>query len=185
MSPPGSTPPACCSSRSPRRTRSSILEQNYQYDLISPENILNKSVGQRVTFTQLRRAAASRYTQTGMLLNPPKNGGTVIKTDDGKLVLNPSGQVSLEKMPEGLHPKPTLNWLLDSDKAGEQNAEISYITDGIGWKADYVALVNKDDTALDLAGWVTLNNQSGATYKDAKLTLMAGDVRRSAAAARS
>jgi hypothetical protein len=81
-------------------------------------------------------------------------------------------------MPEGLHPKPTLNWLMNSSKAGEQQAEISYITEGIGWKADYVALVNADDTALDLAGWVTLNNQSGASYSDAKLTLMAGDVRR-------
>jgi hypothetical protein len=81
-------------------------------------------------------------------------------------------------MPEGLHPKPTLNWLLQSDRAGDQDAQISYITNGIGWNADYVALVNKDDTALDLTGWVTLNNSSGATYNDAKLTLMAGDVRR-------
>lgn len=154
-----------------------ILEQNYQYDLISPENILNKSVGQRVTFTRFDQSGQS-HTSGGVLLNPPKNGGAVIKADDGNLVLNPSGQVSVEKMPEGLHPKPTLNWLIRSDKDGSQDAEISYLTDGIGWKADYVALVNKDDTALDLSGWVTLNNQSGATYTDAKLTLMAGDVRR-------
>jgi len=117
-------------------------------------------------------------TDGGVLVNPPKNGGTVVKADDGKLILNPVGQISLEKMPEGLHPKPTLNWLLECDRAGEQQAEISYMTDGIGWKADYVALVNKDDTALDLSGWVTLNNESGATYENAKLTLMAGDVRR-------
>jgi len=93
-------------------------------------------------------------------------------------VLNPSGQISLEKMPEGLHPKPTLNWLLECDRAGEQQAEISYMTDGIGWKADYVALVNADDSALDLSGWVTLTNNSGKTYKDASLKLMAGDVHR-------
>lgn len=155
----------------------SILEQNYQYDLISPNNILNKSVGQRVIFTSFDANGAMR-TQSGVILNPTSNGGLVIKTDDGKLILNPQGQVSLEKMPEGLHPKPTLNWMLRSDRDGEQTSEISYITDGIGWKADYVVLVNKDDTALDLNGWVTLNNQSGATYRDAKLTLMAGDVRR-------
>jgi len=154
-----------------------ILEQNYQYDLISPENILNKSVGQRVTFTSFNDQGQP-YTQSGVLLNPPRNGGTVVKTDDGRMVLNPSGQVSLEKMPEGLHPKPTLNWLLQCEKAGEQDAEISYITDGIGWKADYVALVNGPDTALDLSGWVTLNNNSGTTYTNANLTLMAGDVRR-------
>lgn len=155
----------------------SILEQNYQYDLISPDNILNKSVGQRITFTSFNQDGKP-FTQSGVLLAPPANGGVVIKADDGTMVLRPQGQVSLAKMPDGLHPKPTLNWLLDSNKAGSQDAQISYITDGIGWKADYVALVNKDDSALDLTGWVTLNNNSGATYKDAKLTLMAGDVRR-------
>ena len=155
----------------------SILEQNYQYDLISPDNILNKSVGQRVTFTGFD-SNGKPYTQSGVLLNPPSNKGVVIKADNGQMILNPSGQVSLEKMPEGLHPKPTLNWLIRSDSQGEQRAEISYITDGVGWKADYVALVNKNETALDLSGWVTLNNQSGTTYKDARLTLMAGDVRR-------
>ena len=155
----------------------SILEQNYQYDLISPQNILNKSVGQPVTFTNYDANGNMRQS-SGTLLNPPANGGIVVRDEKGTLTLNPVGQVTLTKMPEGLHPKPTLNWLLRSDKEGEQDAEISYITDGIGWKADYVALVNKDDTALDLTGWVTLNNESGATYKDAKLTLMAGDVRR-------
>jgi len=154
-----------------------ILEQNYQYDLISPDNILNKSVGQRVTFTSFD-SNGKPYSQSGVLMAPPANGGVVIKTDDGALVLRPQGQVSIERMPEGLHPKPTLNWLLQSNRAGDQDAQISYITNGIGWNADYVALVNKDDTALDLTGWVTLNNSSGATYNDAKLTLMAGDVRR-------
>lgn len=155
----------------------SILEQNYQFDLISPDNILNKSVGQRITFTSFDREGKP-FTQSGVLLAPPSNGGVVIKADDGTMILRPQGQVSLTKMPDGLHPKPTLNWLLNSSSAGSQEAQISYITDGIGWKADYVALVNKDDTALDLTGWVTLNNNSGATYKEAKLTLMAGDVRR-------
>lgn len=154
-----------------------ILEQNYQYDLISPENILDKSVGQRLTFTRFDSEGRA-HVDTGVLLNPPRNGGTVVKGDDGSIVLNPPGAISLLKMPEGLHPRPTLNWLLSSDRAGEQQAEVSYITDGIGWKADYVALVDKDDASLDLAGWVTLNNQSGATYADARLTLMAGDVRR-------
>ena len=155
----------------------SILEQNYQYDLISPDSILNKSIGQRVTFTGFD-SNGKPYMQAGVLLSSYKNGGLVIKTDDGSLVMNPQGQVSTEKMPEGLRSTPTLNWLLQSDAAGDQQAEISYITNGIGWKADYVALVNKDDTKLDLAGWVSLNNQSGTTYHDAKLTLMAGDVKR-------
>ncbi len=154
-----------------------ILEQNYQYDLISPDNILNKSVGKRATFTRFDSNGRA-YTDSGIILNPVSNGGLVIKTDDGQIVLRPSGQVSLESMPEGLHPRPTLSWMLRSEREGTQDAEISYITQGINWTADYVALVNKDDTRLDLSGWVTLDNKSGTTYKDAKLTLIAGDVRR-------
>jgi hypothetical protein len=153
-----------------------ILEQNYQYDLISPDNILNKSLGHQVTYTQFRDNTSIQAT--GALLSGPANGGVVIKHDNGTIELNPSGTATLDSLPEGLHPKPTLNWLLKSDKSGAQDAQISYITDGLGWKADYVALVNKDDSMLDLTGWVTLNNESGAIYKDAKLTLMAGDVRR-------
>ncbi len=154
-----------------------ILEQNYQYDLIAPENILNKSVGQRITFTRFNERGEP-VTDSGILLNPPKNGGITIRTDAGTIVLNPSGQISLERMPEGLHPRPTLSWLLECDRDGEQEAEISYITEGVNWRADYVALVNQDDSALDLSGWVTLTNESGATYENAKLTLIAGDVRR-------
>ncbi|MDH7601529.1 MAG: DUF4139 domain-containing protein [Armatimonadota bacterium] len=154
-----------------------ILEQNYQYDLISPDNILNKSVGERITFTRFNERGEP-ITDSGILLNPPQNGGITIRTDSGTIVLNPSGQISLQKMPEGLHPRPTLSWLLQCDRDGEQETEISYITDGINWRADYVALVNQDDNALDISGWVTLTNESGASYENAKLTLMAGDVRR-------
>jgi hypothetical protein len=153
-----------------------ILEQNYQYDLVNPSNILNKSLGKEIIYTRYQDSSTSQ--SIGTLMSGPANGGVVIKRQDGKIELSPSGIATLGSMPEGLHPKPTLNWLLKSDKARRQDAQISYITNGIGWKADYVALVNKDDSALDLAGWVTLNNQSGATYKDANLTLMAGDVRR-------
>ncbi len=95
----------------------SILEQNYQYDLISPDNILNKSVGQRLTLTSFD-SNGKPYTQSGVLMAPPANGGVVIKIDDGSMVLRPQGQVSLQQMPAGLHPKPTLNWLLESDSRG-------------------------------------------------------------------
>ncbi len=154
-----------------------ILEQNYQYDLISPENILNKSVGETAEFT-IFDENGQPHTSKGTILNPPKNGGMVIKDEKGNITLYPSGQVSLAKMPEGLKPIPTLNWLIDSTREGVQDCEISYITNGINWKADYVALVSRNDNKLDLAGWVTLTNNSGTTYPDAKLTLMAGDVRR-------
>jgi len=155
-----------------------VLEQNYQFDLITPQNVLKKSVGQPISFTQFDDAGKP-HVQKGVLLNPPgEEDGVVVKGEGGNVVLNPEGQMALQKMPAGLRPRPTLNWLLKSSKAGAQNCEISYITNGINWKADYVALVNKDDSALDLTGWVSLTNNSGATYRDAKLTLMAGDVRR-------
>ena len=80
--------------------------------------------------------------------------------------------------PEGLITKPTLVWKLATEKVGEQLIEVAYQTGGINWQADYNAVLNAKDTALDLGGWVTINNQSGATYKDAKLKLIAGDVRR-------
>lgn len=146
----------------------SILEQNYQYDLINPDNILSKLVGERVWFDD---------NKSGILLNPPANGGLVVRMDDGKLVMNPKIN-SVAKMPDGLHPIPTLNWLLQSNKSGKEQVEISYLANGISWNADYVVLVNKDDTKLDMSGWVTLSNQTGTSFKDAKLTLMAGDVRR-------
>lgn len=155
----------------------SILEQNYKYDLISPESVFRKSVGQRVTFTNYDDSGRP-YSTTGTLLNEANPRQAVIKTDDGKIVLAPSGEISLLELPEGLISKPTLNWLLSTEDAGEHKAELSYITSGLSWNSDYVVLVNKEDTRVDLAGWVTMNNRSGATYTDANLTLMAGDVRR-------
>ena len=85
-----------------------ILEQNYQYDLISPDNILNKATGQRVTITRFDDSGKP-ISQTGTLLAPPANGGVVVRMDDGSVVLDPAGQKSVPKMPVGLHPKPTLN----------------------------------------------------------------------------
>ncbi len=168
-----------------------ILEQNYQYDLIRMETILNNSVGERITFTGFDENGKP-YSQSGILLNPKKilqprdnynqpneqQLETVIQTDDGQIVMNLFGQISLAKMPEGLYAKPTLNWLLDSQRSGSHEAELSYITDGVNWAADYIALVNSTDTQLDLTGWVTLTNNSGLDYHDARLTLMAGDVQR-------
>jgi len=81
-------------------------------------------------------------------------------------------------LPEGLITKPTLVWKLATEKLGQQLIEVAYQTAGINWQADYNAVLNPNDTKLDLGGWVTINNQSGATYKDAKLKLIAGDVRR-------
>jgi hypothetical protein len=153
-----------------------ILEQNYQFDLLSPTAILEKSVGKKVRWHRTL-PDGKKETVEGTLLTPPSQG-IVVRANDGRLLLTPSGEVEVLELPEGLIPRPTLVWQLDADKGGRQKTEVSYMTDNINWQADYVVTVNKDDTMLDLDGWVTLSNTSGASYKDAKLKLVAGDVRR-------
>jgi len=165
-----------------------VLEQNYQYDLISPLAILNKSVGQKVTF--IRTIGTTKDTLTGTLLSAPTAivgttdgnqstyNGLVIKTDDGRIVLDPTGEIQVNSIPDGLISKPTLLWDLESAKGGDNQVELSYITQGISWRADYVLNLTPDNKTADLRGWVTMDNQSGATFRDAKLKLLAGDVNR-------
>lgn len=169
-----------------------VLEQNYQYDLISPEAILAKSVGQKVRLT---RALGNQIaTLEGTLLSAPTTvvavpgggnqqvyQGMVIRTDDGRIVLNPVGEVEVTSVPAGLISKPTLVWDVDAAKSGDNTVELSYITNGMSWSSDYVLTLDGTGGAA-LQGWVTLNNQSGATYENAKLKLLAGDVNRAAPA---
>jgi hypothetical protein len=163
-----------------------LLEQNYRYDLISPEAILNKSVGQRLRF--IRTIGNTKDVLDGVLLSAPtavvasSGGGSeqtfngmVIRTDDGRIVLNPTGEVEVQQVPAGLISTPTLFWDLDARRAGPNSVELSYITQGMHWEANYVMTLGDGNTA-DLQAWVTLNNQSGATYDNAKLKLLAGDV---------
>lgn len=151
-----------------------VREQNYQYDLISPDTILNKSIGKRV---KVRRIIDGKVVEVeGVLLSSAQNG-RVIQTPTGVL-LNPSGEIEVQELPEGLVSTPTLVWTLQADKAGAHNTQVSYLTNGISWIADYVAVVDPLDKYVDITGWVTLTNGSGATYENASLNLMAGDVRR-------
>lgn len=165
-----------------------VLEQNYQFDLINPLAILNKSVGQRIRF--IRTIGSQKDVLEGILMSSPTaivgsaDGGSqqtyngmVIKTDDGRIVLNPTGEVEVKSIPDGLISKPTLLWDLNATKAGSNSVELSYLTQGINWNADYVFTLNGDKDG-DLKGWVTVNNQSGATFTDAKMKLLAGDVAR-------
>ncbi len=167
-----------------------VREQNYQYDLMDQNTILSKSVGKELNFKQYL-ANGSVAELNGTLLAPPESmvgnssggyarhhQGIVIKTGDGNIVLNPTGQIQLAAMPAGLVSKPSLLWKLESDKAGDHKTEIAYQTSGLNWKCDYVAIVNKDDNQADLTSWVTIDNKSGGSFKNAALKLMAGDVHR-------
>ena len=101
-----------------------------------------------------------------------------MRFSDGEVAINPPGSISVAEVPDNLLARPTLVWLLGNRRDGEQRLEVSYLTNGMNWKADYVAVINAEDTALDLTGWVTLDNHSGTAYDDAQLKLIAGDVRR-------
>jgi hypothetical protein len=170
-----------------------VREQNYLYDLINPTTLLNKSVGKKLSIRQ--KIGNGQVTSIeGTLLTPATvavantgdNSGTpnmvyngmVVRTDDGRLLLNPEGEILLHETPPGLISRPELAWLVDSTQAGNHDSEISYMTNGVTWKADYVVVVSSDDKLLDVTGWVTLDNKSGATYDNASLQLIAGDVRR-------
>jgi hypothetical protein len=152
-----------------------VREQNYQYDLVSHAAILEKSIGRTV---RLRRNRGERGDEVieGVLLSAPPNG-IVIRTTDGRLLLNPWGEVEVTEMPAGLVSRPSLFWLLQAQRAGPQTLEVSYLTQGLGWSADYVAVIDSTERAVGLTGWVTLDNQSGTTYPEAQLQLLAGDVR--------
>jgi hypothetical protein len=169
-------------------TGMAVLEQNYQYDLISPLAILNKSVGQRVRF--VRAFGNQREVLEGTLISSPTAivgspgggsqqtyNGMVIRTDDGRIILNPTGEIEVLSLPAGLISKPTLVWEVESRRSGENQIELSYMTNGMNWNADYVLTLDGAGKG-DVQGWVTLNNQSGATYENARLKLLAGDVNR-------
>ena len=153
----------------------SVLEQNYQYNLIGTTSVLDAAVGERVRI--LRELGDRTVVDEGTLISQPSQG-RIIRTDDGRVLVNPTGTIELLTLPEGLLSRPSLLWRLASERGGEQRVEASYMTNGMSWKADYVAVVDEDETAVDLTGWVTLTNQSGATYPEASLQLIAGDVRR-------
>src|SRR5436309_11394627 len=156
-----------------------ILEQNYQYDLLNPSKLLDKFVGKEITLV-LRHfqnnTESFEPVQATLLSN---NGGPVWRIN-GQIVINRSNiaEMRFPDVPKNLVATPTLVWDVENGTAGVQTVEASYLTGGMNWRADYVLLVNADDTKGDLQGWVTLTNSSGATFEDARLQLVAGDVNR-------
>ncbi|HOS92194.1 MAG TPA: DUF4139 domain-containing protein [Armatimonadota bacterium] len=154
-----------------------ILEQNYQFDLVDRAKLMQKYLGKEIRITRYDQDGQPVETQEGVLLGAEGGRPGVVRIGD-EIVLDPQGTVILPKLPEGLIVRPTLVWDLATAKAGKHQVELSYMTTGLTWAADYVAVVNEDDTKADLNGWVTLTNMSGARYPDATLKLIAGDVRR-------
>jgi hypothetical protein len=157
----------------------SVVEQNYEYDLLSPQKMLDKYVGKKLTLVLRHYVNQSEQmvpTEAVLLAN---NNGAVWQIGD-QIVINPSNiaEIRFPQLPESLIAKPTLVWRLASERADRQSVEASYLTGGINWRADYVLVVNSDETRGDVTGWVTIDNNSGAEYRNAELKLVAGDVHR-------
>ncbi len=152
----------------------SVLEQNFEYDLVGAAALLEKYLDQ-----EIHVVTRDGTLYAGSLLSG--RGDIILQSDDGRVTVvraDDIQQFSFPKLPEGLITRPTLAWRLLASRAGPQDVEITYLTGGVSWQADYVLLLAADDRSIDLDGWVTINNTSGATFRDALLKLVAGDLQR-------
>lgn len=148
-----------------------VLEQNYEFDLISPKTLMEKYVGATVKLQNFDKQISSQTVDAKLLST---NEGPIYRVGNEIYVGYP-GNVVLPRVPANLTARPTLVWQLENS-AADQKVEISYLTGGISWSADYVLTLAKDEKTLDVEGWVTLANQSGAAYENALLKVVAGEV---------
>ena len=152
------------------RKQLTILEQNYEFDLISRAKLLEKYIGRPVGYR-----TKDGTIGTATLLSTHQ--GPVYQLND-KIVFALPGPLVLDAIPTELAARPTLQWLLDGSQNGEQEVDVAYLSRGLSWRADYVLLLDEKEKQAGLTAWVTLDNQSGATFEQAQLRLVAGDVNR-------
>ncbi len=153
-----------------------VIEQGFVYDLASTYNVLQKYIGRevRVTTGDGSVYVGRLLSVEGDIMLAPAEGGIVILKQDHVQKLE------LADLPEGLVTRPTLTWLVEAAQAGRQEVELTYLTQGLSWQAHYVVRLAADERRLDLNGWVTVDNQSGASYEEATLKLVAGEISRAA-----
>lgn len=152
-----------------------IVEQNFDFDLLTPAKLMEKAVGQEVTLVRVTPGTGAETREKALVL--ATNGGVVLKIGERIEVLRDDGlpvRVIFDKVPDNLRARPTLSVTVNSAHSGTRPATLSYLTPGLGWRADYVALYSEADSKIDVQGWVTLTNSSGTTYDDAKTLLVAG-----------
>ena len=152
-----------------------IIEQNFDFDLLTPSSLLNKFLGKEVSWIATNPATGEEVREQALVLST--QGGVVLKIGD-RIETNPPGRFVFPSLPSNLRDQPTLLTTVNNKQQGVQDLELAYLTGGLGWKADYVAELSNDETQIDLQGWVTLTNQSGTSYNNAKLQLVAGEVNR-------
>src|ERR1700738_3278631 len=152
-----------------------IVEQNFDFDLLTPAKLMEKAVGRQITIVRVNPANGVETREQAEVL--ATNGGVVLKIGQRIEVLRDDGlpvRVIFDKVPENLRARPTLSVTVIGGRAGTRPATLSYLTPGLGWRADYVALYNEADSKIDVQGWVTLTNSSGVTYDNAQTLLVAG-----------
>ena len=155
-----------------------VLEQDYEYDLLDPEKLLRKYVGREITLVRDRQDGGTTKSEEVRALLLAYNGGPVWKIGGDIVTGLRVDQYRFPELPDNLFSHPTLVWLIENAGAARHRVEASYLSGGLSWSADYVLTVGRDDTAADLAGWVTLKNESGTSYRNAKLQFIAGEVNR-------
>jgi len=154
----------------------SVLEQNFRFDLVSQEKLLEKYIDSEIG-VYVPSGESTEYV-TGTLMSAAGNS-LVINTTEGLRIVNGYGSsIQLGEIPAGLITRPTLIWKINTDQAGDHKIRTTYQTEGLTWRSDYNLIVNEDETKADIGAWVTLMNLSGMAYHDAKLKLIAGDVQR-------
>ncbi len=154
-----------------------IVEQNFDYDLLSPDKLMEKAVGQTITIVRTNPATGAETREQAKVL--AANGGIVLQIGQRIEVLRDDGlpvRVVFDKVPENLRARPTLSVTVESKTSGPVPTRLSYLTPGLGWTSDYVSLFDEAKGTIDVQGWVTLNNNSGTTYTNANTLLVAGNV---------
>lgn len=158
-----------------------LLEQDYEYDLINEDKLLDKYVGKKIKIIDRKEFLDRKEVIDATLLS--NNQGQIYRIND-EIYLGHPGLKVLPEIPETLISRPTLTWLYacpeyvegNSKKDNIHNLEVSYLAGNLSWKADYVAVLDEDDASADISGWVTIDNKSGASYKNAHLKLIAGEI---------
>lgn len=154
-----------------------VLEQNFDYDLLSPAKIMENAVGQTITLVRTNPATGAETREQAVVL--AANGGVVLQIGNRIEVLRDDGlpvRVIFDKVPPNMRADPTLSMLVQANP-GTREATLRYLTPGLGWRADYVALFDEVKNQIDVQGWVTLTNNSGTTYDNAQTVLVAGNPR--------
>jgi hypothetical protein len=152
-----------------------IVEQNFDFDLLTPTKLMEKAIGQTVTLIRTNPGTGAETRERATVLSTA--GGVVVRIGDRIEVLRDDGlpvRVIFDRVPPNLRARPTLSVRLDSDRGGTRPASIRYLTAGLGWAADYVALFDEAKGTTDMQGWVTLTNQTGTTFREASTVLVAG-----------